>query len=91
MATKPKITPKGGLKVIVLDNNGQPRVLGTIPIWENPSAAQKWAIQNSGCELSAQLVYVAKEEEFTLEGEVSLKTNSSKIINTKYKVSIKES
>ena len=89
--TKPKITPKGGLKVIVLDNNGQPRVLGTIPIWENPSPAQKWAMENSGCELTTQLVYVAKEEEFSLEGEVSLKTNSSKVINTKYKVSMKES
>ena len=89
--TKPKITPKGGLKVIVLDNNGQPRVLGTIPIWENPSAAQKWAMENSGCELTTQLVYVAKEEEFTLEGEVSLKTNETRTIQSKYKVSIKES
>lgn len=88
---KAKIKPVGGIKVIVLDNNGQPRVLGTVPVWEHPTPAQKYIIENSGAELTAQCVYVKSEEEFTLESELSLQTNETKVINTKYKVSIKES
>ena len=87
---KAKIKPQGGLKIIVADSNGQPRVLGTIPVWQNPTMAQKWAMENSGAELSAQVVYVGAEEEFSLEGEVSLKTNETRTIQSKYKVSIKE-
>lgn len=88
--TKPKIKPQGGLKVIVMDNKGCPRVLGTIPIWQNPTLAQKWAIGNSGAEISAQVVYVAAEEEFSLEEDISLRTNETKTVNSKYRVSIKE-
>lgn len=88
--TKAKIKPVGGLKVIVADSNGQPKVLGTIAIWEHATPAQKWAMENSGAELNAQVVYVKAEEEFSLEGEISLQTNKTKTINSKYKVSIKE-
>lgn len=87
---KTKIKPVGGLKIIVADSNGNPKVLGTIPIWENQSPAQKWAIQNSGAELTAQVVYVKSEEEFSLESELSLKVNNTKTINSNYKVKIKE-
>ena len=87
---KAKIKPVGGIKVIVLDNNGQPRVLGTVPVWEHPTPAQKYIIENSGAELTAQCVYVKSEEEFTLESELSLQTNETKVINTKYKVKVKE-
>lgn len=87
---KTKITPEGGLKIIVADSNGNPRVLGTIPIWQNPSAAQKWAMEHSGAEITAQVVYVGKEEEFSLESELSIQENKTKTINSKYKVSIKE-
>lgn len=88
--TKSKIKPLAGIKVIVMDNAGQPRVLGTVPVWENMSSTQKWVKENSGCELTAQLVYVAATEEFSLESDVSLKTNSTKTINSSYKVKIKE-
>ena len=88
--SKPKIIPEGGLKIIVLDNNGQPRILGTIPVWQNPTPAQKWAMENSGCELTAQVVYVGKEEEFSLENNLSLKTNTTKTIQSKYTVKVKE-
>ena len=87
---KTKITPKGGIKVIVQDSNGNPRVLGTIPVWENPTPIQKWVMENSGSEATAQLVYVAKEEEFSMESEVSIKTNETKVINSKFTVKIKE-
>ena len=88
---KAKIKPVGGIKVIVLDKDGNAKVLGTIPVWEHPTPAQKYIIENSGAELTAQCVYVKSEEEFTLEGEVSLKTNETRTIQSKYKVSIKES
>ena len=89
--TKSKITPKGGLKIIVADSNGNAKVLGTIAIWENPTPAQKWAMEHSGAEISAQVVYVGKEEEFSLENELSIQENKTKTITAKYKVSIKES
>ena len=85
-----KIKPQGGIKIIVADQNGQPRVLGTLPVWENPTPAQKWVMENNGAELTAQCVYVGSEEEFSLEPEVSLKVNKTPVINSKYKVSIKE-
>lgn len=88
---KAKVKPVGGIKVIVLDNNGQPRVLGTVPVWEHPTSTQKWVMENSGAELTAQVVYVNNSEEFSIENETSLKVNETKVINTKYKVSIKES
>lgn len=87
---KAKITPKGAIKVIVADSNGQPRVLGSIPVWENMTPTQKYVMDNSGCELTAQLVYVDSSEEFSMENEVSLKTNETKIIHSNYKVKIKE-
>lgn len=90
MATKPKIKPQGGIKIIVLDKDGNPKVLGTIPVWEHPTPAQKWIQENSGAELTAQCVYVKSEEEFTLESDLSLQTNSEKTIKSKYRVSIKE-
>lgn len=88
--TKPKIKPQGGIKIIVLDKDGNPKVLGTIPVWEHPTPAQKYIIENSGVELTAQCVFVKSEEEFALESELSLQENKTKIINSKYKVSIKE-
>lgn len=88
--TKTKIKPVGGLKVIVADSNGQPKVLGTIAIWEHATPAQKWAMENSGAELNAQIVYVKAEEEFSLENELSLKVNNTKSINSNYKVKIRE-
>lgn len=87
---KAKVTPKGGIKVIVMDNNGQPKVLGTIPVWENPTSVQKWVMENSGAEANTQLVYVAKEEEFSIENDVSIKVNTTKTINSKYTVKVKE-
>ena len=90
MASKPKITPQGGIKIIVLDNDGNAKVLGTIPVWEHPTQAQKWIIDHSGAELTAQCVYVARDEEFSLESETSLRVNETKVVKSKYKVSIKE-
>lgn len=89
MATK-KITPKGGIKVIVQDSNGQPRLLGTIPVWENPSPAQRWVMENPDSELTTQLVYVKSEEEFSMESEVKLKASETKTINSKFTVKIRE-
>lgn len=88
--TKTKIKPVGGIKVICLDSAGQAKVLGTIPVWEHPTPAQKWIMENSGAELTAQCVYVKSEEEFSLESDLSLQTNKEKTIKSKYKVSIKE-
>jgi hypothetical protein len=88
--TKAKVLPKGGIKIIVLDNNGTPKVLGTIPVWEHPTPAQKWIQENSGAELTAQCVYVDSSEEFTLESELSLQENKTKTITAKYKVKVKE-
>lgn len=89
--TKTKIKPTGGIKIIVLDKDGNPKVLGTIPVWEHPTPAQKWVQENSGAELTAQCVYVKQEEEFALESDLSLQENKTKTIKSKYKVSIKES
>jgi len=88
--TKAKVLPKGGIKIIVVDNAGQPKVLGTIPVWENASPAQKWVMENSGAEVSAQLVYVDSSEEFTLESDLCLQENKTKTITAKYKVKVKE-
>lgn len=87
---KAKVTPKGGIKVIVQDSNGQPRLLGTIAVWENPTPTQKWVMENPDCELTTQLVYVKTEESFSMDSEVSLKTNSEKTIKSKYKVKLRE-
>lgn len=85
-----KIKPQGGIKVIVLDKDGNPKVLGTIPVWEHPTPAQKWVMENSGAELTAQVVYVNQQEEFTLDSDLSLQENKQQIIKSKYKLSVKE-
>ena len=90
MAVKTKIHPKGGIKVIVSDDQGNPKILGTIAVWENASPAQKWIKENSGAEMNAQFVYISAEEEFSMDSEVKLKASETKTINSKYRVSIKE-
>ena len=82
--------PMASIKVIVADDQGNPRVLGTIPVWENMTSPQKWVKENSGAEMNAQFVYISAGEEFSLESEVSLKTNNTKTINSKFTVKIKE-
>lgn len=89
MAVK-KVKPSGGIKVIVSDDSGFPRVLGTIPVWENMTSSQKWVKENNGAEMNAQFIYVSENEEFVMDSEVRLKASETKTINSKYKVSIKE-
>lgn len=87
---KAKITPIGGIKVIVADDQGNPCLLGTIPVWEHATPTQKWVMEHTGAELTAQCVFVKKEETFSMENELNLHENKTKIIKSKFRVSIKE-
>lgn len=89
MAIK-KIKPTATIKVIVADDQGNPRILGTIPVWENMTSAQKWVKDNSGVEMNAQFVYISSSEEFSMENEIKLKASEKKTINSKFRVKIKE-
>lgn len=90
MAIAKKIKPMASIKVIVSDDQGNPRVLGTIPVWENMNSSQKWIKENSGAEMNAQFVYISAEEEFSMESDVKLKASEKKTINSKFRVRIKE-